>query len=318
MSQGDGGLCAACDKAITRKHYSILCFLCDKWSHSKCVDLSVSQLKFYESELKKPEGDRWSCPSCLRETVRKSQTARKSLGGAQNKSGIPAPSASVTLEDIMHKLNCMELANKDLLDMYNRQLEVNNLLRSEMDNLNSRLATAETELRNLNHNPPVVANEELFQEYRDREQRRSNIIIFGQPEPTSDDIHDADSVNSILCSLCSNFDVSNIIEVLRIGNIQNQNSNNAVIRPRPLKVRFKNTTSPVEVFKQCNKLKNNAQLRHLTITSDKTAKQMQLYKSVKEQFAQRKNSGETNIKIGHVKGVPTIVPVTGNGVQAEN
>ncbi|CAG9760237.1 unnamed protein product [Ceutorhynchus assimilis] len=159
MSQGDGGICAACNQAITRRHYSILCFLCDKWNHNKCVDLSVPQLKFYESELKKPDGDRWSCLSCLRETVQKSQTARKSIGGVQNKSGIPpVSSASMTLEDIMHNLNCMELANKDLLDMYNKQLEVNNLLCSEMDNLSSRLTTAETALRDLNRNPPMEAN----------------------------------------------------------------------------------------------------------------------------------------------------------------
>lgn len=318
MSQGDN-TCAACKQAITRKHYSILCFLCDNWCHNKCVDLSISQIKYYESELKKQAGERWTCPSCLRETVRKSQTARKSLCATQSdpvfSNTPPASAMSVTLEDIMNKLNSMELANKDLRDMYNKQTEVNNLLRSEIKNLNSRLATAEVQLQSLTRNTPEEANEELVRECIDREKRKSNIIIFGQPESIND-IQDNDSVKAILNTLCPEFDASNILEVSRIGNRRDQQSD--VTRARPLKVRFKNVTSSLEVFKHCHKLKNSTQLRHITISSDRTARQRQLYRSVRLQLVQRKNAGETNIGIKHIRGVPTIVSLTMTGDQSEN
>ncbi|CAG9764963.1 unnamed protein product [Ceutorhynchus assimilis] len=148
MSQTEN--CAACSLAITRKHYSILCFSCDQWNYIKCVDLSVAQLKNFEMELKKFRGDRWNCPSCLRAEVQKSQANRKSLSPVPSSVQPEHNPGDLTLLDIMNKLDRMELESRELAKMYNEQLEVNNKLQREIDNVNTRMLAVKNELKKRN------------------------------------------------------------------------------------------------------------------------------------------------------------------------
>lgn len=299
--------CAACSLAITKRHYSILCFSCDQWNHIKCVDLSVAQLKNYESELKKSQGDRWNCPSCLRAEVQKSQANRKSLSPMQPEHN----PGTVTLLDIMNKLDRMELESRELVRMYNEQLVINNKLQSEIDNVNTRMLAVENELKKRNGLSGTDQSEEFYQEYCDREQRKSNIIIFGHPEPTSGEENGMESAGSIIQSVCPAFDLSSILHVSRLGRTQNSAS-----RPRPLKVCCKDSGTVVGVLKQCYKIGSNPRLKHLTVASDKTPKQIQFYKSVKEQLMQRISAGDANLRIKHIRGIPTIVKV--NNAVPEN
>lgn len=308
-------LCGVCSQAISKKQYSILCFSCDRWHHIKCVDLTVAQVKFYDSELKKEIGDRWKCPPCLKETVRLSQVSRKSLTGvSQNDNSVRNFAKSVTLEDIMIKLNHIEGLYNGLLQKYNEQIVLNDSLQTEIAKLNSRIDHLE-QTTEKQVSPPMntSSSEDIIKEYYERETRKKNVIIFGQPEPNdNENMHhtDKDAVTEILNCICPHVNTSNF-KVVRLGKkLAPVNAG----RPRPIKVVLGDSSISSEIFRRSSELKLNPQFKHLTITSDKTPKQQMEYKNIRQQLLERKQAGETNIKIKFVRGIPAIVNIN----QSEN
>lgn len=73
-----------------------------KWYHHKCIELSVSLVKYFDSELEKVCGDRCKHSFYLRETVRTCQDSCKSLSISWMRSC--TESLVSTLEDIKIKI----------------------------------------------------------------------------------------------------------------------------------------------------------------------------------------------------------------------
>lgn len=305
-------LCGACNQVISKKQYSILCFSCDRWNHIKCVDLSVAQVKFFDTELRKEKGDRWNCPPCLRHTVRLSQASRKSLtpGFGQPEIAAPKISKPVTLEDIMIKLNHMEGQYNDLLFKYNQQIEVNESLQTEIAKLNSKVDHLEHAMeKHVPSSSNTVSSDDFFRECYERETRKKNVIIFGQPEPDNSSTTqqvDSESVKEILSYICPNVNTSNIVKVVRLGKILSPASG---VKPRPIKIVLSDNDISSEVLRRSPEIRQHPQLKHLTITSDKTPRQQIEYKTARQQLLERRQAGETDIKIKFVRGVPAVVKV---------
>lgn len=306
MSQKDRDTnCGACNQSISKKQYSILCFDCDKWYHNKCIELSVSQVKYYDAELKKAGGDRWKCPSCLRETVRSSQTSRKSLSIPDTRT-YPEPIVSkpVTLEDIMAKLNNMEMLYQELLLRHNQQIEINECLKVDISNLNIKVNTLETTLADLAHmEPPSIAraagrnstnvsDRDILNEVVERQKRMNNLMIFNLD--ISKDFPESVQINELLTQISGQ-----PMNITSSGVIGKPNKNGF----RAVKVRL---GSPDDVGLI---LKNRAKaitLKKVYIEPDMTPKQREELNAVRNEFQCRKQNGEDNIRIKFVNGIPEI------------
>lgn len=297
--------CGACSQSISKKQYSILCFNCDKWYHIKCIELSVSQVKYFDTELKKAGGDRWKCPSCLRETVRSSQASRKSLSMYDTGSCTePIVSKSVTLEDIMAKLNNMEMLYHDLLLKHNQQIAVNESLKMDIANLNIKVNALETSLADVTRGEPNTvraaddnstgsADRDIMNEVFERQKRMNNLMIFNFN--ISNDRSDSVQINELFTEISGH-----PISICKAEVIGKPNKNGF----RAIKVRLSN---PVDVGVI---LKNKAKAittKKVYIEPDMTPKQIEELNTVRNELELRRQNGEDNIRIKFVNGIPGIV-----------
>jgi hypothetical protein len=62
-----------------------------------------------------------------------------------------------------------------------------------------------------------------------------------------------------------------------------------------------------EVLRNKNKLINSDLPRSISISDDKTSKQLEYLKNLRTELQLRRDNGEDNITIKYVKGIPSII-----------
>ncbi|CAH0551063.1 unnamed protein product [Brassicogethes aeneus] len=126
---------------------------------------------------------------------------------------------------------------------------------------------------------------DIVHETMDRIKRSNNVIIHGLPESTSSTEDrkksDLDSAKNILSVISADLN-TNFLDIIRIG---------------------KPTSGKKRPLKFASKLANSV-YKHINITNDKTPKKMEYLKKLSDELKQRTDSGEPNLKIKYIKGVP--------------
>ena len=74
-------------------------------------------------------------------------------------------------------------------------------------------------------------------------------------------------------------------------------------RIRPIKVSFASPSEAMEILRRKIIFKNES----FNLSLDKTKKQRQIYNEVRKQLIARRNNGEVDLIIKHIKGNPTII-----------
>lgn len=136
-----------------------------------------------------------------------------------------------------------------------------------------------------------IPEDYLTEELLERQKRSCNILIFNMSE-SSDDKTNAEKILRDLAK----HDV-NIIETARIGK-PNKKGNRALKITLP----NANVTSKIITAK-----KDPLKGKHVYISPDLTIRQRNHYNELKNELNERRNSGENDIIIRYVKGIPTIV-----------
>lgn len=147
--------------------------------------------------------------------------------------------------------------------------------------------------------------EEILQEIADRQKRKNNIILFNVPEQDQ-----SKPVNEQL--LTENNQVMNIVKhvnpdvqlrevkSIRLGAY----SPNKI---RPIKLKLENENTVRQILSNSKKIRSNAAFKKVYFSSDKTKKQIEHYKKIKQELTDRLNAGESNCRIKYVNNVPRIV-----------
>ncbi|KAJ3649718.1 hypothetical protein Zmor_021443 [Zophobas morio] len=149
--------------------------------------------------------------------------------------------------------------------------------------------------------------EEIVQEVIERQKRKPNLIVFGVPEQSSAingserSELDKAAVNDILTTVRPEFSISSNMKIQRLGRFQTNS------RHRPIKIVLDDESEVHKFIKNAKVLKANTAFSNISLSFDKTAKQIQLYNEVKTQLNARINSGEVNLRIRYLHGVPKIV-----------
>ena len=90
------------------------------------------------------------------------------------------------------------------------------------------------------------------------------------------------------------------IKVFRLG----KHINN---KCRPVRVVCKSPEIARSVIVNSKKLSTNPNLKHLSVSDDKTPRQLQEYQQLKRQLADRSRAGESNLKIVYRNGISKII-----------
>ena len=125
---------------------------------------------------------------------------------------------------------------------------------------------------------------EALQEINERNYKNKNPIIFGIQEMNSDEpeerkAHDLSSVQSIFESTCSEVQ-TNRIKVYRLGKREEG-------KVRPVKVIMRSEEEVKQIILKGKDIRKKARYAKLVFTSDKTKKQLNEYKLVREEMKRR-------------------------------
>nr|CAI5822610.1 unnamed protein product [Callosobruchus analis] len=147
--------------------------------------------------------------------------------------------------------------------------------------------------------------EDIIQEISDRNSRKGNLILFGVPEDSrlSDNqrkAQDTEQVKNILNVLGDNIS-SDTVNLVRLGRTVDNS------KPRPIKVKLGDENCVHRCIKGVPKLRRHERYSRVTVAFDRTPRQVEHYKKLKQEIDNRSANGETGLKIKYVRGVPKIV-----------
>lgn len=108
-------------------------------------------------------------------------------------------------------------------------------------------------------------------------------------------------VSDILLKILPEFQTNNLKPV-RLGRY-NQD------KIRPIKVPLESEKLVHDVIHKRKALKNTESYKHVSVSFDRTPRQIELYRSVKSQLMDQINSGDKNYHIKYINGIPKIVPL---------
>lgn len=182
-------------------------------------------------------------------------------------------------------------------------------LKSDLNELKALIIDLQQEIRSLKSHPERPNDsfdfEEILVELDDRNNRKSNIVIFGVPESVSG----PDAVNRVEVDKRKVFDILSVVDPdfemgeikpIRLGKFSNE-------RLRPIKITLNSENDVRRIIRNGNKLRSHSQYEKVFVSFDRTPRQLRHYRQLKDELEALRKDGKTNFKIRYVKGVQKIV-----------
>lgn len=160
--------------------------------------------------------------------------------------------------------------------------------------------------KNTNLNSQDWDFEEVISEISERQKRKNNIVIFNVPEPdqrkSTAEQKDLDGnvIKDIMGVVVPDLSNTNF-KAYRLGFFTSS-------KIRPIKVIYENDHSVRKILKNSKQLKASRTFDKLIIAADRTKKQNEYFKKVKQELADRTNAGE-NCRIKYFNNIPKVVPL---------
>lgn len=148
--------------------------------------------------------------------------------------------------------------------------------------------------------------EEIIEEINERNRRKFNLVISGIEEQSQEQSSaerfekDKNTIKDVLLKVEPDLSVGNI-KPIRLGRFDVNNA-----RPRLLKITLSEEHQVLNIIHKAKTIKNYDEYKQVSIFSDRTPRQINYYKDIKNQLNERTNAGE-NCRIKYVNGVPKIV-----------
>uniref|UniRef100_A0A1Y1MPT1 PHD-type domain-containing protein n=1 Tax=Photinus pyralis TaxID=7054 RepID=A0A1Y1MPT1_PHOPY len=205
----------------------------------------------------------------------------------------------------LSRTEIQSLTNKDRRILYHCDKCMS--LRSEVMELKQLILDLKAELENIERQNLLTSSssdcENLIQEINERQRRANNIILFNIEESTSansqDQIdHDLNKAVNIVGAVNV---ITTGIKAFRLGRTRVSG------KMRPLKVILNNPSGALVVLK--SKLVLKETFPGISISDDQTTMQRNHLQKLRTELQDRLSSGEKDITIRYIHGIPKIVPV---------
>nr|CAI5826116.1 unnamed protein product [Callosobruchus analis] len=142
------------------------------------------------------------------------------------------------------------------------------------------------------------AFEQIAQEVSDRNVRKRNLIVYGVTEHAKPHSRQARVTDTE--QYFNGIDIDSI-KPQRLGKLYDGG------RPRANKITLKDEADVISLIRGAAKLKNYTAYSRICISFDRTSRQIQCYKKVKQELDERIASGEADLKIKYVNQLYTAV-----------
>ena len=238
--------CIVCQKNVTSN--SIACSVCSRWCHAPCSDLDPQVLKYFETQQATTGTHSWSCTGC----------------------NIAYTKLNTRIRQLENKLEEQEKALKE-----NKEETTKNTDR--LDEVEKEMTEMKKEAKKDRDELIKKTTSHWSKEMMEREARKSNLVIYGLPEPAANikagherQRMDKETVGDLFEALQVNVRNDDVKFAARVGKITEAVSTN----PRPLKMSFRNTGTREEIFANA-KLLPRTEFHAVSIVPDLTEMQRQ-------------------------------------------
>ena len=289
--------CSKCEESLLSED-AISCVLCAENFHYNCVGMAEKNFR----RMNKTTLANWKCITCktgdgqasMKDEIRHlfsdlRSEMREEAGATRRELGGLISGLSEKIDSCIEKYESLNTRFDELKVDFDAKLKV----------LGDRVDSLEGASRPYGHSSNIEM-ETTFAEFDDRRRRAQNVIIYDFPESSSPDgviamEEDLANLKSSLSQLSPQFDGL----VLRLSRLGTRRSD----RVRPLKVVLDSPSSVTKLLVA----NRSAQPPILSASSDKTLRQRQFLGELRAELKRRLDSGEQDLTIRYINGVPSIV-----------
>lgn len=258
--------CLACGKKCTARQSSVYCTLCAIWCHKECAAISDAVFKSLQIQMKETGMAWWACRSCL---------------SFSQKINAQFKSMSQRMDGMEDKIS------RNSEDISKTKREVSNLDR-EVQRIDEKTDRLQAQIES-----------KIFEEMREREQRRLNLVLHGVKEP-SDNVEgnwkraeeDKDTCVRIFRTVRIRTEKSDIRFCRRVGQKSRE--------PRPMVIGLYTEEERRHILGKAKDLQNS-EYSEVNIVPDLTRKQRMEETTMRDEVDQRnkeltKEDREKNLK----------------------
>lgn len=157
---------------------------------------------------------------------------------------------------------------------------------------------------NMKNSPiPQSTTEEIISEMLERSKRSTNIIIYGSVETGKSKQEQVQQDTTTVQDLLTHLNVSDSnIKPFRLGKCDTSRT----VRSRPIKIQLSSPDTVLYVLRKFKTIKSMEKFSKLSLSSDRTPRQIAYYKSIKSDLDARTEKGESNLTIKYINSVPVI------------
>lgn len=320
----DPAPCGLCHKSVGGKE-GIQCEMCDKWTHSKCANISAEVYEFMSTNNQ----IHWFCHACnpgvgkiikelnriqekmstfesqIEKQMRDVREMQKEMTAVNNNMQQKIEACKSEVEKMKTKLDGLDKS----VNSQSEQLEVvkqggNNWSEVVAKQVDSELQIRTSDMQKMQE--ALTQVKEMALEEQDKENRRNNIILHRVPESqgqTSEERIKLDTQFSLqlFTAIKSGIAEEDIIRVTRLGKNPDDSE-----RPRPLLVQLGGRLAKNLIMENVSKLQHaDAKFKKVIVNHDMTKKEREECRVLSEE-AKQKTANETSGEwIYVVRGSPT-------------
>lgn len=152
----------------------------------------------------------------------------------------------------------------------------------------------------------ILAGEDIINEIYERNKRSRNIILYGSLESGTSKQEQTKLDSVLMQGLLGEIGIqSDEIKPIRLGKFDTTREQLS----RPIRITLSSSDDVFKTIRKFKTIKNNPKYSHLSVSFDRTPKQIAIFKSIKAELTTRTAAGETGLRIKFQNGIPTIIHV---------
>ncbi len=190
MARGESAVCLGCSKKFKQSEYSLQCTICGLWIHKTCSGITDELYNLIDLQLQQTGRTYWACRPC-----------------------------TVYSQGLTHRMKEIENQLTEVKATCGKNEEGLQKVQAEVSKLAEKVSKQEKRVEEV----ASVSGQDIFEELREREARKLNVVMYGMGEAPADRTGferwdwDMKSCSNLFTSLKLNVKVEGVKFCRRVG-----------------------------------------------------------------------------------------------------
>ena len=153
MARGETAVCLGCSKKFKQSEYSLQCTICGLWIHKTCSGITDELYSLIDLQLQQTGRTYWACRPC-----------------------------TVYSQGLTHRMKEIENQLSEVKATCSKNEEGLQKVQAEVSKLAEKVNRQEKKVEEV----AAVSGQDVFEELREREARKLNVVMYGMGEAPAD------------------------------------------------------------------------------------------------------------------------------------